>query len=185
MAENEATATQAEAASQPQAGAVQTQAVEQVQESISLEEAKKLRSESASLRKRLKELEDQAKKSQDASLSELERAQKSATEAIARATELESALRAERIRVAVGKAASKLGLDPELASELVREGMIDMGDDGIPKNTETVLQGLVKKWPQLKQTVTAGINAGDGRGGQPPADPKARDDELVQRFRIR
>src|SRR2546430_219131 len=58
---------------QPQAGTLSTsepQAGEGTNETISLEEAKKLRSEAASLRKRLKAFEDAEAKAKEAQLSE-------------------------------------------------------------------------------------------------------------------
>lgn len=77
MADTEgATETQADSGTQPPAGNAATQAdaaVEQQSESISLDEARKLRSEAQSLRRRNKELEETAAKAADERLTSEEK----------------------------------------------------------------------------------------------------------------
>jgi len=176
---------------QPQAGTTTAPAAnpdpQAGTENISLDEAKKLRSEAQGLRKRLKELEDAKKATDDAQLSEVEKAKKGLTEAAAKAEAAEAALRTERIGREVERTAAKLHLDPELAGRLVTADMLEFDDEGKPTNTEKVLKGLIAKWPHLvvqAQQPPANINAGDGRGGAQPADPKAREAGLRQRYRI-
>lgn len=151
------------------------------------EYVKKLRAEAAANRKKASQLEAELKKHQDAQLSEIEKAKKAASETAARLEAAEAALRAERVGREVERAAIKLNLDPELAGRLVSADMLEFDEEsGMPTNTEKVLQGLLKKWPQLAKTQqqpAANINANDGRGTAPP-DPKAREAELRKRFRI-
>jgi hypothetical protein len=156
-----------------------------VTETISLDEAKKLRSEAAGLRKRLKELEDAKKATDDAKLDETEKAKKAVTEAAGRLEATEAALRTERIGREVERTAAKLSLDPELAGRLVTADMLEFGEDGKPTNVEKTLKGLIQKWPNLvkSQAQPANINANDGRGSAQP-DPKAREADLRRRFRI-
>jgi len=150
------------------------------------EYVKKLRAEAAANRKKASQLEAELKKHQDAQLSEIEKAKKAAAETAARLEATEAALRAERVGREVERAAVKLNLDPELAGRLVSADMLEFDDEtGMPTNTEKVLQGLLKKWPNLVkgQVQPANINANDGRGTALP-DPKAREAELRKRFRI-
>lgn len=149
------------------------------------EYVKKLRAEAAANRKKAQQLEGELKKHQDAQLSEIEKAKKAAAETATKLEAAEAALRAERVGREVERAAVKLNLDPELAARLVSVEMLEFDDAGLPTNTEKVLQGLLKKWPNLVkgQVQPASINANDGRGTAPP-DPKAREAELRKRFRI-
>ncbi|MFA4972554.1 MAG: hypothetical protein WC683_08055 [bacterium] len=185
---------QAGTPAQPQAGNVTaattpavtaTTAASETAETLSIEEAKKLRQESQSLRKRLKELEDAANKAQDANLTEVQRAQKQAQEASARAEEFAKQLRDERGRTAITDAAIKLGVDVELARSLVK---VEFDEEGKPlSDAYKLLEAALKKWPQLKgapQPTPTGINAGEGRGEAKP-NPKDKDEELKQRFNLR
>ena len=151
---------------------------------------KQLRQEAAEARTKLKALEAKQKVADDAQLSEVEKAQKAAAEATAQASQAAEALKAERTGRAVEKAAVKLGIDPDLASELVKPAMLEYdAETGLPKDVEKVLQALLKKWPHLARPASAsapsGINATDGRGGAPPANPELRKQELTKRFRIK
>jgi uncharacterized membrane protein YqiK len=149
---------------------------------------KQLRTEAAEARTRLKALEAKQKVADDAQLSEVEKAKKAATEAVAQAAQAVEALKAEQTARAVETAAFKLGLDPGLASALVTPAMLEYDDKtGKPTNVDAVLAALLKKWPQLKPAaaVFSGINATDGRGGSPPANPELRKHELTKRYRIK
>jgi len=145
-----------------------------------------LRQEAAANRKKAADLEAKFKADEDAKLGEVDRSKKAADEATKRAEAAEARLKASRITISVERTATKLNLDPELASELVKDSMLEFDEDGKPTNTEKVLQDLIKKWPNLVKATTQApnINGSDGRGEPPPADPKAREAELKQRFRI-
>lgn len=149
---------------------------------------KQLRQEAADWRTKGKALEAKVKATEDAQLSEVDKAKKAATEAVAQAAQAVEALKAEQTARAVETAAFKLGLDPGLASALVTPAMLEYDKEtGKPTNVDAVLAALLKKWPQLKPAAPApaGINATDGRGGTPPANPELRKQELTKRYRIR
>lgn len=126
----------------PQAG-VNTQTDETTAEttekvSISLEEAKKLRSENQNLRKRMKEIDD-------AKLSELDRAKQAAEEAQTRA----QAVQARLVKYEVAEAARKLGVvNPDLVHKLVKDDLT-VDDEGMPTNAEALIRALVKDNPYL------------------------------------
>lgn len=149
---------------------------------------KQLRQEAAESRTKLKALEAKQKTADDAQLSEVEKAKKAAAEAVAQAAQAVEALKTEQTGRAVETAAFKLGMDPGLASALVTPAMLEYDDKtGKPTNVDAVLAALLKKWPQLKSAAPApaGINATDGRGGTPPANPELRKQELTKRYRIK
>lgn len=118
-------------------------------ERFDAEYVKGLRSEAAGYRKRLRELEAQAKAAEEAKLSESERMRK-------RLEELESQAQSfaeEKLRYEVMLAAGRLGIvDPEAAFRLLdRE---ELGEDG---DIESVLREMLAKRPYL--------------GGRPPSSP--------------
>lgn len=163
--ETGATGTQADPETQPPAGDAEAQAApatEQAQqETISLDEAKKLRSEANGLRRRLKELEDADKARKDAELSETDRL-------TARVTEMEAAAQASRdriLRLATVGVASRLGFtDPEDAVRLIDTASLEVGDDGTPANADAVLAALAKAKPYLLTQRTIG-SFDSGTGG--------------------
>lgn len=120
--ETQAADTQAESPPSPQAGtqADSTQAEPEV-ETISLDEAKKLRSENANLRKRAKELEEFEK----SHLSEQEKRDRDYQAAMDRATELEQRLRETR---AVAVAARIGAIYPDDVAKLMPSDL-DLDDD--------------------------------------------------------
>lgn len=192
--------------SQPQAGETPTQSVGAAAETatqavieqqattatetemISLEEAKKLRSEAAGLRKRLKELEANAQAQADAKLGDLERATKQLTHATERITALSAALRQERVGRMTERLATKLNLEPELTAKLLAAEVIEYDDDDQPIDLEKKIKAMAQRWPQLAKATAnapgAGNNAADGRGTPLPANAQQREAELRQRYRI-
>jgi hypothetical protein len=157
-------------------------------ETISLEEAKKLRSEAANLRKRLKELDANAQAQADAKLGDLEKATKQLTQTTERVTALSAALRQERVGRMTERLATKLNLEPELTAKLLAAETIEYDDDDQPIDLEKKIKALAQRWPQLVKPTTAtpgaGNNAADGRGTPLPADAKLREAELKQRYRV-
>jgi hypothetical protein len=133
---------------------------------ISLEEAKKLRSESANMRKRLKAYEDAEKAAQDAALSQVEKANKAAQE-------LQQKYEAEhRAHVAalVKLAASAKGIiDPDLAA-LAIEASLEFDEQGMPSNLDKTLDDLVKSKPYLAAK-PAEQPASPAQTARPPAVP--------------
>lgn len=138
----------------PQAGNNETQAVtsdaQAVSETISLEEARKLRSEAANLRKRLKELEDQKRQIDEAKLSETERLQKRLAELERKEIEYQQSLQARTLEYEVKLHAARLGVvDPEAAYRLLDVKQIEFDEDGKPVNVEKVMRELIAKKPYL------------------------------------
>lgn len=153
---NGATGTQADPETQPPAGDVEAQAAptggEQSQaqpETISLDEAKKLRSEANSLRRRLKDFEDQEKARKDAELSETERLAKRVQELEA----AESAAKTQLVRERTVTAAARLGFsDPEDAIAIISRtdpAVLEPDDDGTLKSVDKALADLAKSKPYL------------------------------------
>jgi hypothetical protein len=159
-----ATGAQAAPETQPPAGDSGAQAAPEggepspQPESISLEEARKLRSEANSLRKRLKEYEDADK-------SESEKAAQ-------RLKDLEEALASERTRgqtlalqMSTFNVARKLGFrNPEIAYRLLGSE-VEFAEDGSPKNVESLLKAIAQAEPYLVNSTT---DYGGGPRGQSP-----------------
>jgi hypothetical protein len=117
-------------------------------ETISLDEAKKLRSEAKGLRTRLKAFEDEEAKRKEASLSDIEKAAKQATEAEARAKEYQSRYVAAEIKIL----AQSLGFsNPATAYKLIRDELTYDEKTGDATNAEDLLKALLKNEPYLAQ----------------------------------
>src|SRR6266568_2236245 len=121
-------------------------------ETISLEAARKLRSEAEALRKRLKAYEDAEQAAKDASLGEVERINKQ----YAALQEQHEALAAElleaRVYQDVARHAAKLNfiLPADMLAKLLLNDLDAIEfEDGKPKNIETLLQNLAKSTPEI------------------------------------
>lgn len=148
-------------APQPQAGNTtpgEPQAGEpQSLETISLDEARKLRSEAQNLRKRekdilaqLKTYQDAEQAQKDAQLSELEREKKQRAEIQSRYESEVRGYQERLVRYEVERQASKLGIiDPDAAARLIDWSELEFDEDGTPKNAEKLLAALVKQRPYL------------------------------------
>jgi|GEM_PF-814003 len=146
---------------QPQAGTNTTPEPQAGEgETISLEEAKKLRSESANLRKRLKELDAAhnelktfKERTETEKLSDAEKreaASRKLEQQLAEHQSQNSALLRElqeaRINNEVFKQASKLNIiDVDAASKLIDGSRIEYDDAGNPTNIDALLKDLVKQ----------------------------------------
>ena len=145
---------------QPQAGVTSTdpQAGEsQTNDTISLDEAKKLRSEAANLRSRLrsteakaKELDDLKAKLEADKLSETEKLQK---QLATLQSEHDNAIRAAQertINYEVRLQAAQMGIvDPDAAAKLLDWSQIEYDDNGSPTNVNDLLKNLLKTRPYL------------------------------------
>ncbi len=176
--------SQADEATQPQAGASQPQAGEEqsapaagsegetTTETLSLSEARELRRELQTLRKRAKEAEEKVQNAESANLSELERAKRKVA-----ALEQEIAKRDERerehtVQDAAMSAAVKLGYrNPEVAFRLLDRDAIEFNDTGRPKNVERLLKDLAEKEPYLVKPATGPDYGGGNRGTTPSRKP--------------
>lgn len=180
--ETGATETQADSGTQPPAGTASTQADgadgEATQpETISLEEAKKLRSEANSLRKRLKAFEDADKARTDADLSETEKLTKRISELEAERTQLLAREQERTVHLSAVEAATRLGFrSPELAFRLVDQSAIEYREDGTPKNVERLLKELLEREPYLARATTP--DYGGGNRGVTPVKPDNVNDLL-------
>lgn len=166
-----ATGTQADPGTQPPAGNGEAQAADPVgeqqaqPETISLDEAKKLRSEASSLRRRLKELEDADNTRRNAELSETERLTKRVQELEA----AEAASRQQLVHERTVSVAAKLGFaDPDDAVAIVARTDPEAlaADEDSPKRVEAALASLAKTKPYLltAQRPTGSFDTGTGAG---------------------
>ena len=168
------------------AGAGAQVASDEAGEAISLDEARKLRREAQTLRKRLADYEGREQQAQAAALTEAEKLQK-------RVAELETtqaaALREHQekiVRYEVMLKAASLGvIDPDAAVKLLDWATLEFDEDGTPTNLEKALRDLLKAKPYLLKPVAApapNINAG-AQGTKQETDV-ARVEELKKRFRL-
>jgi len=135
-------------------------------EPISLEEARKLRSEARAMRDRLKFAESKAKEFDELKakldaekLTETERWQKQATDLQSKYDSDTAALTERVVRYEVERIASKLGIiDPDAAAQLIDWDALEYDGDGTPSNADALLKDLLKNKPYLagKTAQTAG-----------------------------
>lgn len=120
--------------------------------------------------KELEALRKAQKEADDAKLSEQEKLQNRVKELEAQATALAEEKKSLLVRTAVEREARKLNLvDEDAAYRLLDLNAIEFGDDGAPKNIETLLKALAKDKPYLvaqgngKSPITATPRPDDGR----------------------
>ena len=170
--DNTAGATQADASAD-----TSTQAVTQTtpdaqaadgQEPITLEEARRLRSEGQALRKRLKAFEDAQAQAEAAKLTEQERLQKHAADLQSKYDADTAALTERIVRYEVERQASKLNIvDPDAAAKLIDWSSLEYDEDGTPTNAETLLKDLLKARPWLASTQQGKPAASSGGATNP------------------
>lgn len=178
MPDNSTAASEAASETQPQAGEVSTPQPQagnttapepqagEGQETISLEDAKKLRSEASNLRSRLKAAEakaaelDQLKAEAEASkLSEAEKLQKKLADLQASHDSVNKQLQERTVSYEVKLQAAQQGLEPTLAAKLVSTSEVTFDEDGSPNNIAELLKSLIKTYPNLvskQQAPTSG-----------------------------
>ncbi len=121
-------------------------------ETISLEAARKLRSEAEALRKRLKAYEDAEQAAKDASLGEVERINKQYADLKEQHETLAAELLEARVYQDVARHAAKLNfiLPADMLAKLLLNDLDAIEfEDGKPKNIETLLQNLAKSTPEI------------------------------------
>lgn len=171
---------------QPQAGDPQPTPQAGDGENISLEEAKKLRSEAANLRKRMKAYEEAEAATKAAQMTEQEKLQKQHADLQSQHDTLAAELLEARVHQEVGRLAGKLNfiVSPELVARLLDWEEIEFGDDAKPANIEKLLEKLAKSAPELvrveqpantqpanRPPVTPAMNPGRSSITQPGAQP--------------
>lgn len=133
-------------------------------EHISLEEARKLRAESASLRKRLAEFEAEKQAAETAKLSDAEKAAKRLAELEQTNTAQARELTELKVTRAIERTAAALNIvSPDAASKLLDWAEIEFDDSGTPKNLPKLLESLLQTYPFL---------ASNGGGQQQPGQPQ-------------
>src|SRR6266536_133305 len=128
------------------------QAADGNSEPISLEAARKLRSEAEALRKRLKSYEDAEQAAKDASLGEVERVNKQYADLKEQHETLAAELLEARVYQDVARHAAKLNfiLPADMLAKLLLNDLDAIEfEDGKPKNIETLLQNLAKSTPEI------------------------------------
>lgn len=158
------------AAPQPQAGDTTPEPQAGDGETISLEAAKKLRSEAAALRARLKKFEDEEKARADAQLSEQERLKKQLAETQSQHDTMQRQYQERIVRYEVQSVAASLGIiDVDAAAKLIDWSELEYDDDGNPKNAKAVLEKLLKDKPYLAGKAPTQQQQGNPR--IPPMNP--------------
>lgn len=166
--ENGATGTLAVPETQPPAGTTAAQAAtadgEHQPESLSLDEARKLRSEAASLRRRLKDFEEAERKRTEAELSETQRLQKRLDELETERTALVQAKQEQALKMAVLTTAGQLGFtDPKDAIALLDRSAIQTDPEtGEPTNIRALLADLLKTKSYLSGAHSRPMGSADG-----------------------
>jgi hypothetical protein len=144
-------------------------------DSISLEEARKLRREAAALRRRNAELEAADKNRQTADLSVLEKAQSRIAELERLALDATARDQSRSLRLAALTAAHKLGFrSPEIAWRLIDSTKVEWDDGGEPKGVEKLLRQVLDDEPYLARTQHPDIGGGP-RGATGASGPNMND----------
>lgn len=145
-----------------------------------LARAKELRSENASLRRRLKALEETERKREEAEMSEGERQAKRLAELEATLAEQQQHTRSLALESAVAMRSNALGIvDAEVAVALLDKGTLEYDDLGRPdpESLDTALKRLIKAKPYLKTQPPAASPANPARTepmGETDAQRRAR-----------
>lgn len=137
-----------------------------------------LRREQAANRKRLQALEAAQTAAEEASLSEVQRAQKRVAELERQLSEFQVRERERTVQLAAIEAASRLNFrNPDLAYRLLDQSEIEYAEDGRPKNIDRLLRMLLEKEPYLAKTAQA--DYGGGTRGTTPSGPPSMN-ELIR-----
>lgn len=150
-----ATGTLADPVTQPPAGTPTTQAdggteATHVPESISLDDARKLRSEARQLRERNRALEDEKRARDEAALSETEKSARRIAQLEQALAERDARTRDKTLAAATVDAAARLGFaNPRLALRMIEAADVEYDGDGEPTNVENLLKSLLKAEPYL------------------------------------
>ena len=129
-------------------------------EKFDAEYVKKLRSEAASYRTKLSELEQKVKASEDAKLSETERTAKRLAELEREQANYQRERQERTLKYETMLAANKLGIvDPDAAYRLLDLSQVEFETDGQPKDVEKHLQALIKARPYLAGGQSVGASS--------------------------
>ncbi len=124
-------------------------------ETISLEEARKLRSEAQNLRKRLKSYEDAERAAQEAQMTAQQKLEKQYADLQAQHEAHVRSTQERIIRYEVEAQARKLNIiDPDAAAKLLDWSELEFDDEGLPINAGKLLEKLIKNKPYLVAQAT-------------------------------
>lgn len=181
MTDSASTSTQADDVQQSQADTSQidqqqgdTQA--ESHDTANLDDLKKVRSEAASLRKRLKDAESRLAEFENTGKSEAEKFSSERDAALQRAETAERELREYRAKDDLRAAVSKLSTVPD-ANAIVDLALplLTYNDDGKPDNIEEAMDQVKAKYPRL---FPAAAGSGDGGKGGSAANSFSMNDAL-------
>lgn len=136
-------------------------------QSVTLEEARRLRSEGQALRKRLKAYEEAEEQAKTAALSEVEKATKRATDAEQKIQQYQKQLVNAQVRLT---AQAKGIIDPDIAALAIAD-QLEYGDDGMPTNTDKALDDLIKNKPYLAAKPAEASPGSPAQTAQPAGQP--------------
>ena len=146
-----------------------------------------LRRENAGHRTKLTAFEKAEEERKAAALSELEKAQKKASEVETQLATQTKALQEMRVTLAIERNAAKLNIvDPEAAVKLIDLSAIEYDDNGHPKNIEKLLDDLVKAKPYLVSQPGQPKANNSGGASNPPRSQSGATGltrEIIERMR--
>lgn len=154
-----------ESVPQPQAGETTTPEPQagDGQETISLDEARKLRSEAANLRKRIKAFEEADAKAKEAQMTAEQKREKQLSDYQSQNAELVRQVQELRIQSAVQGQAARLGFaDPSDAARFLDPSELEFDDNGNPMNVEPLLKNVLKNKPYLSGKVVPSVPTAGG-----------------------
>lgn len=138
---------------------------------ISLDEAKKLRAEAASLRKRLRDAESKVQAAEDKDKTELQRAQDAIKDWERKHSEAQQRAREKAGRALVFEAARTANaVSANAVYALVRDGL-DYGDDDEPTNVDKLIADAKKAEPSLFRAAPGSGDGGKGGNGKDTSNP--------------
>lgn len=173
MAESAVTEpAQAAESVQPQEGSPATPEVEEptvtVDPTILQRELAEARREAARYRSEAKKLSEAARAADEASLSELEKANRRVSELERERDDLLGRDQERKLHIASVEAAARLGFrSPELAFKLLDRADVEFDEDGSPKNVEKLLGTVLEREPYLAKPNVPGDFGGGVRGTAP------------------
>jgi hypothetical protein len=165
---------------EPQAGEGQSTSPD----TISLDEAKKLRQEANALRKRLKAFEDAEAKAAVDKLSEKERLEKQIADLQKAHDAAIKQAQDTRISAEIRLQAQSLGIAPDLAEKLIDRAAI-LDDEGNPANVGDALKALAKTYPMLVSKSAPAAPTGGGATNPSKSQsstPPALSDEVIAKM---
>jgi len=157
--EPEAEVTQEVTTEQPEAVEATAPDAQEAEERFDIAYVRKLRSEAAEYRRKLRELERELKQRDEEKLSETERMRRRLSELERELTQRELLIREHTLRYETMLRARELGIiDPDAAYRLLDLAEVEYDETGRPLNLERLLRDLVRKRPYLVGSSASATN---------------------------